>query len=217
MRRLAIAVITAAVLLGSAAVLGQDDGTRPEVTYQGPRDSLGLPNTRQGEKGVLTWPGVLRYEGEFSQGLPDGQGLLDWDGMHFEGEFSQGLPDGRGTLTFQNGDEITGFFSSSSPSEEVILLRDGKPNAVDMASSRSGMKSVLSPLAMDPESGRFASTGDTWKKMPEGWWDRALRAEGSLRIGKVLAIAAAVTEWLRTTDSRPCADAVMSLIERLAD
>jgi len=53
------------------------------------------------------------YTGNFSYGLPDGDGKIIFDnGDIYEGEFYRGKIDGKGTMTFKNGSVYTGEFET---------------------------------------------------------------------------------------------------------
>jgi uncharacterized caspase-like protein len=52
---------------------------------------------------------AFKYEGEFNDGLKQGQGIYTWDnGDRYEGGFAQDRPDGRGKYQFANGDAYDG-------------------------------------------------------------------------------------------------------------
>lgn len=51
-------------------------------------------------KGIAT--GTDTYEGEFKNGLPDGQGIYTWANKNvFSGKYIKGLREGKGTMTFK--------------------------------------------------------------------------------------------------------------------
>ena len=60
-------------------------------------------------QGTKTWPNGQKYVGEFRNGKFNGQGTLTSpDGSKYEGEFKDGLPNGQGTLTIPNGKKYVG-------------------------------------------------------------------------------------------------------------
>ena len=57
----------------------------------------------------------FEYEGEYKDGLRDGQGTLTYaDGRMYVGEFKDGLRDGQGTYTWANGDHYVGEFKDDN-------------------------------------------------------------------------------------------------------
>lgn len=47
--------------------------------------------------------GIDTYEGEFKNGVPDGQGTYTWNNKNvFNGKYIKGLRDGKGIMTFKN-------------------------------------------------------------------------------------------------------------------
>ena len=96
MRRLAIAGIAAAVLLGSGGVVATD---LPDATLnEGDREG-GMPKI----KFVLEWPDGMRYEGDLRSGLPHGYGVVTLpNGVHYEGGFRWGEIHGLGVLNRLN-------------------------------------------------------------------------------------------------------------------
>ena len=52
---------------------------------------------------------AFKYEGEFKDGLKQGQGTYEWDsGLRYEGEFEADRPNGKGKFMFPNGDVYEG-------------------------------------------------------------------------------------------------------------
>ena len=57
----------------------------------------------------------FKYEGEFREGLKEGQGVYVWDnGNRYEGPFAHDAPNGIGKYTFANGDVYTGEIKEGS-------------------------------------------------------------------------------------------------------
>jgi hypothetical protein len=93
---------------------------------------------------------AFKYEGEFSEGLKQGQGTYVWDnGDRYEGLFANDRPDGRGKYQFANGDSyegevrqgvIVGRGSYSSKNGDVFdgSFAGGKPQGVGVYRFASG-------------------------------------------------------------------------------
>ena len=57
------------------------------------------------------YPDGGKYEGEFKDGLLNGQGTLTFpDGLKYEGEFKDGEEHGQGTVTLPDGTKYEGEF-----------------------------------------------------------------------------------------------------------
>jgi hypothetical protein len=80
---------------GCGYVAWQWFGNRPDQRYEG-EYSNGAPNGH----GVYTWSDGARYEGEFRNGKFHGRGTFIWaGGNRYEGEWANGEPHGAGQLT----------------------------------------------------------------------------------------------------------------------
>lgn len=78
---------------------------KPEIagTYQG-----GCKKGLAQGKGVAQ--GVDRFEGQFSKGLPDGNGTYKWaNGVYYEGQWKAGLRDGKGRMVYPDS-VVAGFW-----------------------------------------------------------------------------------------------------------
>jgi len=57
----------------------------------------------------------LKYEGEISNEVPNGQGTLTYpDGEKYVGEYKDGKENGQGTFTFPDGDKYVGEFKDGN-------------------------------------------------------------------------------------------------------
>lgn len=67
------------------------------------------------KKGVLTLTNGARYEGQFSRGLPDGEGTLYGNGRDatWDGEWQAGVVSGKGTYFFDSGDYYDGAMAAN--------------------------------------------------------------------------------------------------------
>jgi len=65
------------------------------------------------EVAVMTFPNGDRYEGEFEDGLFNGEGTYYYaNGDRYDGEFRDDMKHGRGILKFANGDQYNGEFAN---------------------------------------------------------------------------------------------------------
>ncbi len=65
--------------------------------------------------------GIDHYQGQFSKGLPNGQGIYTWaDGSYYEGQWKAGMKEGKGTM--KNKDSVlTGFWENDQFAGEKIV------------------------------------------------------------------------------------------------
>jgi len=62
-------------------------------------------------QGIYILSDGSKYEGEFKDGILNGQGTITWsDGRKYEGEFKDGKPNGQGTITWSDGRKYVGEF-----------------------------------------------------------------------------------------------------------
>ena len=102
---------------------------KPEIsgTYEG-KCKGGLA------KGKGKAVGKDRYEGQFSRGLPEGQGTYTWsDGAVYKGEWKAGMRDGQGKYSFSNkgkdsvlsGMWIGDLYKGPIPKNPIVTARYG--------------------------------------------------------------------------------------------
>ena len=68
-----------------------------------------------GCEGILSGDGI-KYNGEWRDGLPHGQGSINMDSsISYTGQFQDGYPNGQGTVLWTNGDTQFGEFKDGLP------------------------------------------------------------------------------------------------------
>jgi len=81
------------------AVFTQETECDVKVTYLSGSYTGGCKNGFAHGKGIAQ--GTDHYEGEFSKGLPDGNGKYTWsNGIYYEGHWKDGLRDGEGKMAY---------------------------------------------------------------------------------------------------------------------
>ena len=69
---------------------------------------------------------AFKYEGEFKEGLKQGQGTYEWDsGLRYEGEFDADRPNGKGKFLFPNGDVYEGDVKAGVVAGRGIYVTKG--------------------------------------------------------------------------------------------
>lgn len=72
--------------------------------------------------GVEVLPSSEEYEGEFIDGIRNGKGKINFQGLLFDGTFKDGLAEGEGIVTFQDGSIFTGIYSKGTSIGELKKL-----------------------------------------------------------------------------------------------
>ncbi len=125
---------------------GKGEYTSKAFTYQGEfKDGL-----KQGE-GKYEWDSGLRYEGEFDADRPNGKGKFRFpNGDTYEGDVKAGVVAGRGVYVTKGGDRIEGSFA------------DGRANGPGIYRFASGDRYEGEMVAGEPRGkGRyFTKSGD---------------------------------------------------------
>ena len=84
------------------------DGGKYEGTFT--NDAIAGEGVRTYKNGDCEASRRHRYEGEFSNGQPNEQGVyIGTDGGRYEGQFTDGEPSGQGTFTYANANFSPGF------------------------------------------------------------------------------------------------------------
>ena len=69
---------------------------------------------------------AFKYQGEFKDGLKQGQGTYEWDsGLRYEGEFEADRPNGKGKFMFPNGDVYEGDVKAGVVSGRGVYVTKG--------------------------------------------------------------------------------------------
>ena len=117
---------------------------------------------------------AFKYEGEFSEGLKQGQGVYVWDnGDRYDGRFSNDRPDGLGKYHFANGDSyegevkagvIIGRGTYTAKNGDVFegSFAGGKPHGVGVYRFASGdrYEGEMSQGRLQGKGRYFAKSGD---------------------------------------------------------
>ena len=128
---------------------------------------------------------ATEYEGEFSNGLPHGNGT--WygeDGSRLEGQFRHGQAHGHGVMRHKNGDKVEGEFKNNLPHGKVFMqMADGERIEGENITTKRKREKQLMP--------RFFSSGQFKHGMPHGrvvWKAQSVkgghRMDGMFRMGK---------------------------------
>ncbi|MGZ5061605.1 MAG: caspase family protein [Usitatibacter sp.] len=127
---------------------------------------------------------AFRYEGEFSEGLKQGEGTYVWEnGDRYQGHFASDRPDGRGKYQFANGDTyegevrlgvVAGRGSYASKNGDVFdgSFENGKPHGVGVYRFASGDR-----YEGEMDAGRLQGRGRYYSKNGD-------RVEGTFVDGK---------------------------------
>lgn len=67
----------------------------------------------EGKGNITDLVGSYKYEGEWKNGLPHGQGNEKIQDNYYSGYFSQGRKHGKGIQTFSDGSKFIGSFSNN--------------------------------------------------------------------------------------------------------
>ena len=138
----------------------------------------GLPNGQ----GTLTLPDGARYEGDFKDGVRHGQGIeVSPDGTKYKGDFTDGVRHGQGTLTTPGGKKYEGQFWEGEPlGQGILTLTDGRRYEGDFDGLRHGQGALTLPNGTK-------YVGEFWEGEPLGQGTLTLpdgtRYEGDFKDG----------------------------------
>ena len=117
---------------------------------------------------------AFKYQGEFKEGLKQGEGTYEWDsGLRYEGEFDADRPNGKGKFRFPNGDTYEGDVKAGVVAGRGIYVTkggdriegsfaDGRANGSGIYRFASGDRYEGEMVAGEPRGkGRyFSKSGD---------------------------------------------------------
>jgi hypothetical protein len=96
--------------------------------------------------------GTDSYEGDFKNGLPDGEGTYTWNNQSvYVGKFSKGLKEGKGIMTMKRGNEkdsiIEGFWKKDAYAGKyekpwVLYSKTGSVRSVDVDFAKDEIRKV---------------------------------------------------------------------------
>jgi hypothetical protein len=122
--------------------------------------------------------GIDRYEGQFIKGLPNGTGTYRWaSGIYYEGEWKNGLREGEGKMVYPDS-TVTGFWkedrymgknviapykivTSMSVSRSTIMKAPDKNSAVKIRIKQGGIDNIaIEGFTMAYDSGNEYRSGN---------------------------------------------------------
>jgi len=150
----------------------------------------------------------FKYEGEFNEGLKQGQGTYFWEnGDKYEGHFAADRPDGKGRYAFANGDTyegavqlgvIVGRGAYTTKAGDVFegSFANGKPNGVGIYRFASGdrYEGEMAEGVMQGRGRYYTKTGDRVEApfvsgKPQGtgiyYFSNGDRYEGDITLGEL--------------------------------
>ena len=74
-------------------------------------------------EGTLSYPGIGKYVGSFSDGKRNGNGKFTWEnGDVYSGEWEDDVMSGEGSYAFKNGDLLSGTFSNNTIADGKYII-----------------------------------------------------------------------------------------------
>lgn len=142
-------------------------GYRQAVKYPNGVYSGGYINGRFHGHGAYNWTETgMSYEGEWKNGIIDGQGKLTWGhrskwpGQTYTGSFFNGQMHGQGTMVWPTGHKFEGLFDNGHPAGGVMHWPDGSVTKAHFANGQwihSPLESASRTTTNSPEA---VSTGN---------------------------------------------------------
>ena len=148
------------------------DNSDNSFVYEGEWED-GLANGQ----GTMTWADDAVYEGEFAGGKRNGQGIYTWaDGSVYEGEWVNGLKNGQGTYTNPNGYCYKGEWKDGKAS--------GQGTMTFAEDDDKGRREYVGEFANDKRNGQGTMTWTSGAVYEGGWKDGNRSGQGTHTFAK---------------------------------
>ena len=148
------------------------DNSDNSFVYEGEWED-GLANGQ----GTMTWADDAVYEGEFAGGKRNGQGIYTWaDGSVYEGEWVNGLKNGQGTYTNPNGYCYKGEWKDGKAS--------GQGTMTFAEDDDKGRREYVGEFANDKRNGQGTMTWTNGAVYEGGWKDGNRSGQGTHTFAK---------------------------------
>ena len=148
------------------------DNSDNSFVYEGEWED-GLANGQ----GTMTWADDAVYEGEFAGGKRNGQGTYTWaDGSVYEGEWVNGLKNGQGTYTNPNGYCYKGEWKDGKAS--------GQGTMTFAEDDDKGRREYVGEFANDKRNGQGTMTWTSGAVYEGGWKDGNRSGQGTHTFAK---------------------------------
>ncbi len=148
------------------------DNSDNSFVYEGEWED-GLANGQ----GTMTWANDAVYEGEFAGGKRNGQGTYTWaDGSVYEGEWVNGLKNGQGTYTNPNGYCYKGEWKDGKAS--------GQGTMTFAEDDDKGRREYVGEFANDKRNGQGTMTWTSGAVYEGGWKDGNRSGQGTHTFAK---------------------------------
>ncbi len=148
------------------------DNSDNNFVYEGEWED-GLANGQ----GTMTWADDAVYEGEFAGGKRNGQGTYTWaDGSVYEGEWVNGWRNGQGTYTMTNGYCYKGEWKDGKAS--------GQGTMTFAEDDDKGRREYVGEFANDKRNGQGTMTWTSGAVYEGGWKDGNRSGQGTHTFAK---------------------------------
>jgi hypothetical protein len=96
--------------------------------------------------GRIFYPGEIHYEGEISNEVPNGRGILNMPKICYKGEFMEGKKHGQGAIHFADGTRFIGTFQNDNAINGIILWPQGCSYEGEVTSFSLGPKGLFTTV-----------------------------------------------------------------------